>query len=392
MGITKTRIGLRPCMPGQRVTACVAVGLVLLLFACGAPADEQARASGARDPGAAGMATHDPEPTRQKPAGENNQLVGNRAYLQGSWDTVWTRSGSLSDTVLLQPLLLLAFDSTVYVAEYGNMVVLALDAATGSVRWTAGRRGSGPREFMRPVLFRALDGMLAVADAPNQRISTVRADGSFASEARVELPSSVRSACQLSADVLLAGAVGRHSALLRFSPQDSSPRKVQAPWLADLDQLPTVLGQFHLTQVSPSLCAFVPLLGPSDLRVFDEQMQVVARVPARERLSPATADTQVLAGGVIRTTIGRDAVFGWADVAIVGESAFVVFEGSSKERLRLIDEFSLPDFAYVGTHLAPYRIKAATGFAQSLTLLMEDEEGYPRITQLRRRSATRTTR
>ncbi len=136
----------------------------------------------------------------------------------------------------------------------------------------------------------------------------------------------------------------------------------------------------------------MPILGSSDVQVFDQQMQVVAQVRARERLPAVTADTQVLAGGVIRKTVGRNAVYGWGDVAIVGESAFIVFEGSSTEKLRLIDEFSLPDFSYVGTHLAPHRIKSATGSAQSLTLLMEDEDGYFRIAQLRRKSANGASR
>lgn len=392
MGLRTTCFGLRPFMSGPRMIACLGLSLWLFVSACTTPVDKQESVSRGRDPGPADVATSEPVVTKTELGGENKLPVGDRVYLQESWDTVWTRSGSFSDTVLLHPLTVLAFDSTVYVAEYGHGVVLAMDAATGSVRWAAGRRGNGPQEFVHPILFKTLDGMLGVADARNQRISALSADGTFARETRVELPSVVIGVCQLGADVFIAGSRGRNPALLRLSASGDTLRKVEAPWLAYLDELETVVGQFRLTQISTSHCALVPILGSSDVQVFDQQMQVVAQVRARERLPTVTADTQALAGGVIRKTVGRNAVYGWGDVAIVGKSAFIVFEGSSTEKLRLLDEFSLPDFSYVGTHLAPHKIKSATGFAQSLTLLMEDEDGYSRIAQLQRRSATRTSR
>ncbi len=392
MGIGTTCFGLRPFMSGPRRIACIGLSLWLFAAACTTPVDKQESVPRNRDPSTASVATSETAVKKTKAGGENKLLAGDRVFLQESWDTVWTLSGSLSDTVFLHPLAVLAVDSTVYVAEYGNGVVLAMDAATGSVRWTAGRRGNGPREFIYPVLFKTADGMLGVADARNQRISALSADGTFARETRAELPSVVIGVCQLGTDVFIAGSRGRNPALLRLSATGDTLHKVEAPWLAYLDELETVAGQFRLTQISTSQCALVPILGPSEAQVFDQQLQVVARVQARERVPTVTVDTQALAGGVTRKRVERDAVYGWGDVAIVGESAFIVFEGSSTEKLRLIDEFSLPDFSYVGTHLAPHRITSATGSAHSLTLLMEDEEGYFRIAHLRRRSATRASR
>ncbi len=232
----------RPFMAGPRLTAYMGLGVWLFASACATPGDQQESIPRGRDPAPADVATSEPMATETKRGGGHALLLGDRVHLQESWDTVWTRTGSFSDTVFLHPLTVLAFDSTVYVAEYGHGVVLAMDAATGSVRWTAGRRGNGPREFTHPILFKTLDGMLGVADARNQRISALSADGSFARETRVELPSVVSGVCELGADVFIAGSEGRNPALLRHSATEATPRKVEAPWLAYLEDLEIVVG------------------------------------------------------------------------------------------------------------------------------------------------------
>ncbi|HYW08725.1 MAG TPA: hypothetical protein VE913_17315 [Longimicrobium sp.] len=100
-----------------------------------------------------------------------------REVLAEAWDTLWTVGASANDTVLLNPYLVAASDSGVYLFDGGNHSVLAL-GPEGGVRWRFGRQGSGPDEF-RGVrdLKTGSDGSVLVLDPRNGRIIRLNAAG-----------------------------------------------------------------------------------------------------------------------------------------------------------------------------------------------------------------------
>lgn len=108
-----------------------------------------------------------------------------REVVAEAWDTLWAVGGSASDTLLLNPYLVAASDSGVYLFDGGNHSVLAL-GGEGDVRWRFGREGSGPDEFRGARdLKTGSDGGVLVLDPRNGRI--IRLDAAGGVRARIPL-------------------------------------------------------------------------------------------------------------------------------------------------------------------------------------------------------------
>jgi hypothetical protein len=108
-----------------------------------------------------------------------------RNFVVQRWDTLWVVGGP-RDSTLLNPFLLSAADSAVYVYDGAARRVVALAAADGHVLWRYGRRGAGPDEFggVRD-LKRADDGGVFVLDPRNNRVTQL--DRAGAVQARIPL-------------------------------------------------------------------------------------------------------------------------------------------------------------------------------------------------------------
>jgi hypothetical protein len=311
-------------------------------------------------------------------------LGAGRSIASASWDTLWQKRGTFDDTLLLQPLQLHAATSIVFVSDFGNNNVQAFDAKTGDRLWTAGRAGSGPREFSRMMLFSASDELLGVSDATNRRISFVSMQGEFVGEETVPFPSSERGICKLGERYFVAGSRDGKARVLKWT-EGADTLELQRPeWLSYLDTLDLMIGQFSLRQVDDSHCAIAHSVGPLDLLIFDSTLTLTRRVAPRERVRPGRVDSTPKYGR-IALSVASGSGYGWGHPAVASNSLFVTFRGSSPFRARLIEEFRLPDFTYVGTHLASYVLRGLAGAEDRLTLLMEDTSGYYVITQLRRR-------
>jgi len=320
--------------------------------------------------------------------GSHVSLGVGRSIAVASWDTIWQNRGTFDDTLLLQPLQLHAAGSIVFVADYGNKNIQAFDAESGDRLWSAGRSGGGPREFSRMTLFTASDELLGVADDINRRITFVSMRGEFESEATVALPSGQQGVCKLGAHYFVAGSRAGRPRLLKWTPGSDSLELQQPEWLSYFDTLQYIIGQFSLRRVDDSLCAIRHSVGPLDLLIFDSTLTLTKRVVPRERVRVARVDTTMYAGS-LALGVASGSGYGWGHPAVADKSLFVTFRGSTAFRERIIDEFRLPDFTYVGTHLAPHVLRGLAGAEDRLTLLMEDTAGFYVITQLRRRAGRR---
>ncbi len=171
-------------------------------------------------------------------------LGAGRSLAATAWDTLWQKRGTFDDTLLLQPLQLHAANSVLFVSDYGNKSVQAFDAQTGEQLWSAGRAGSGPREFSRMTLFAASDELLGVSDATNRRISFLSMRGEFESAATVSFPGSEQGICRLGAHWFVAGSRTGNARLLKWTPGSDSLALQQPEWLSYLDTMDFIIAQF----------------------------------------------------------------------------------------------------------------------------------------------------
>jgi hypothetical protein len=96
-----------------------------------------------------------------------------RRFVVERWDTLWVVGGP-RDSTLLNPFLLAASNSLVFVYDGGARRVVALSARDGTVAWRYGRAGSGPDEFRSVRDLKATgDGGVAVLDPRNNRITVL---------------------------------------------------------------------------------------------------------------------------------------------------------------------------------------------------------------------------
>jgi len=101
-----------------------------------------------------------------------------RNILTTVWDTLWTVSGQ-SEHPILEPGSLAADTKQVYVVDWSDRRIVALQAADGSQAWSAGRLGLGPGEFQQPVFVSTTStGDVAVVDQATRRLLRYATDGS----------------------------------------------------------------------------------------------------------------------------------------------------------------------------------------------------------------------
>ena len=103
--------------------------------------------------------------------------TGSRVYQRVVWDTLFSIGGSLNDTLLLNPRILATRDGLLYAYDYYDSRLKAFDAA-GRLRWTFGREGEGPGEFVNPTnLEVAEDSAVWITDGGLGRFQVVSSDG-----------------------------------------------------------------------------------------------------------------------------------------------------------------------------------------------------------------------
>lgn len=370
------------CLRRQKIADAVSIALALSLgSACADPPRSAERGSVHLD-GAAAI----PESVRVErvdPTVASAALFGNRAYAAYTWDTLWQLHGTFDDTLLLQPVQLHAQDSLLFVADHANGNIQAFLASSGQRVWTRGRRGQGPNEFTRMSVFAAYGNRIGVADAVNQRVTYLTPSGEFDGESRVTFPAGIYGVCEINGRRFVSGSRNGVPRIMEWDLETDTLLERRPEWFSYVDTLDRIRGQFVLRRAGVAHCALRHSLGPYDLLLFDAELQLTARVAPREPVAPAVVETMMY-GERVGFGVGRNPAYGWQHMGTVGNSLFVSFTGSSTYADRLIEEFTLPDLSYVGTHLAPHPVRSLAGDLDRLAVLMQDTSGYYLIAQLRR--------
>ncbi len=287
--------------------------------------------------------------------------VPGRRLLSARWDTVFRVGGGADDTVFVAATRIGADAEGVSVADGYEGRIVRLDRR-GRVRWTFGRRGSGPDEFEAPRDV-AVDarGRTWVLDVANARITVLDAAGRPAF--RVPLDGLERRVDGL------APLPGDRAALFALDPEapfvvvgrDGDPEgRRPFPW-PGLDRLSALATQMKLASggadggwaaafaLGDGFQLFAPDGTPRARGWFPEAVPF-PRVEVRTS-GPGVGRRQ----RTTRVERPRNAAVG---VTMSEERLYVLFGGTGPGANRWVDSYSAEDGGYAGSYLLPRPVRA----------------------------------
>lgn len=271
--------------------------------------------------------------------------------------------GALEDTTLLRPRLIAARSGWVYVYDYGDQQVKALDER-GRLRWRFGRGGQGPGEFANPFdLEVGRDGRVWVLDAGTARITVLTPGGSFAHEFRLDRV--IRSLVPRTQDaVVLTSSLDPFWFLIDF---ESKILATGQPPVAVLEQAPPFARQALTARASRGGTWAVAFPYGDLLLVYDDLELRCWGWLVEGRGFPAAP--------------GPNLPIWTAGVAASDTSVFVLARGETPDQLRLVDVYSASDCRYQTTLKLPSRM-SAIAHADGV-LYFEYEDPAPSVVGLR---------
>jgi hypothetical protein len=310
-----------------------------------------------------------------------DSAAGERRITTSAWDTVWTAGGSAEDSVLLQPFLVAAGDSAVYVFDGGASRLLAFGPDQGGLRWTAGRSGGGPLEFRRVRdLKLGADGSPVLLDIGNRRLTRVSPTGALAGE--TSLPA-IGYADQMA-------LLGDGRAVLLTDHPDSAFAVVDGrgrlagrfthPW-SGFAALHPLVRQGSLASSPDGTWAFGFSLGSGWLafrgpRSIGELNPYVERAEFPQVVEKAEGDA-------VTTELASYTPCSACSVTMDGKDFLVHFGGLTKERRRLLDRYDRDTGEYRESYLLPIEATAVSVSRGTVYALVD--EPYPTLFALRPR-------
>ena len=302
------------------------------------------------------------------------QPTRRREVVATAWDTLWSVGGAASDTLLLRPYLLAASGTGVYLYDGGSSQVLSF-TPDGKLRWTFGRKGSGPNEFrgVRDVKV-SESGESYLLDPRNARI--VRLDTAGRVRTRIPL-TTVGHAEQL------AVLDGERIVLLTMDPArafaivDTAGKvreRFSLPWerFAKLDQ---IARQGLIVSGRGREWIFGFSMGDGWFR-FDGAAPVRAAGYVEHTEFPKIEN---LAGG--GTKMAEYNACSACSASASGSTLYVHFGGYSRYRESVIDLYDLDDLRYQGSYVLPFKAVAISTVDDRVYALRDDP--YPMLVALR---------
>lgn len=306
---------------------------------------------------------------------------GERHVVATRWDTVFLVGGhSIDDTLFAGPHRIALTDSLVVVGDGMVDRLIALDRTTGSVAWTFGGHGAGPREF-RGIsdLTVTRSGVIWVLDFGNGRVAMLSGDGDFNGVRTLHhLPAPPATILPLR-DRAIAMSHGAPEPFMEIGLEDFELRKAfPLAWPEPVPGLANTRVVLATDGDEAWVSAFA--LGPGFTvwrRDGQESYRYRSHIPFANRPSPR-----------IRQMGADSARNGAVSMAVVDGEIFMLFGGRPVRRAHpgeptvWVDVYSL-----AGEYLRSYRLPFDTdGMAtdgRTFYLLMDDEIGVPQLAALR---------
>lgn len=307
---------------------------------------------------------------------------------------LWSRSGAMEDTVLLQPGRMFATEGLLWVVDYSPPRVVQLDAATGRTLFSLGKAGRGPGEWIGPLSFVGTQGTnVAVFDVASRRLALITPARTVQNEPLPTL-SLAQLACSSGNSGLVAASVGRNGSnvvtrvIRTTGAANSIVSNSDLPWPA-LRNLTPAASQVTLNATQNG-CIMGPLYGSSVAR-FDRDGAFVDTIGLIERIPLPTVQTERRGRGVA-VSVGPQSVRGVISLTRFGQYLVVAFGGRSAHRDRLLDFYEWQSGRYVGTLLSREELRDVRGTESTLYVQSVDDVGLYRIQALRLRAASGSPR
>lgn len=274
-----------------------------------------------------------------------------RRSAQLALRSLWRHDSENGKLEFLYPAEVQFSSSGLLVFDYGEKHIKVLNAANGSLRRVAGRKGSGPGEFNGPItLFGTWSRPMAVEFSVG-RVTSL----SEPSLIPVSVARSGRWAtgCAWGEDQILFQAF-RHNKYDNFvSTVGENARIVDSvalPW-PRLLALPFIARQAGLRQLDDTTCAVLPL--------YHQEFGVLTTSGVAtlgmhiEELPPAVGKVEASGNSRI-SSIARGAKRGGIDARAWRDAIVVLFVGVTPLRGRILDVFSRANLRYRGSIELPF--------------------------------------
>lgn len=269
-----------------------------------------------------------------------------RDIRTAEWQPLWTYGASASDTVLANPIQLVANDSVLYVLDGQRQDIIGLDAKSGQVLWTSGVRGSGPDEIGQILTVALSPSGVIAPDAVNGWGLSIGPSGSVQTALSFVNVGPIRSMCLTS---------GHHIAVTQSVPSltiisDNGQRleRIRPPWPSLSDgPIHTSFGLLSPVIGSGSGCILAMQVADGLARWDSDRWSAVGTFV--EPLVPAKQ-------------IGETDPVGAIAVAADSSSVAVLFGGNSKHALSLVDYYDPDDLMYRYSVLLPEPLRQKTSW------------------------------
>lgn len=300
-----------------------------------------------------------------------------RHFVDVRFSQAWSIGGDAADTTFLLPLTLASTKEHFEVYDAIARVVVALNPKTGRVAWRFGKSGRGPNEFGGvATLHPKIDGGLFVLDQGNMRLTSISEDGRPGARVEYEVGANPRGVCPLPrGELRLNARIDRELERIRYG--QPRPELSELPW-PELAGQPSLVRQSKIFgHPSGNVCLLTLSFGPVFALVDSGGTRAtgswIEAVPLARAHSPAKGSWRLDAGSVLSAT----------SAAGIGDSFAILFEGSTNQKLRVLDFYATSDGRYLFSTRIPFQAKQMT-FGHSLLLLAgETSDGEPFVRALR---------
>ena len=284
----------------------------------------------------------------------------------------WRRGGAEEDSVLYDPWVVRAVPGQAVVLDHGGHRVRSFDIETGTLLWSAGRRGSGPLEFEDPRDLFYDSGNWGVWDARTGRLTHISQQGQLASERIITSQLPPNRFCPLGDGRLGVLWNSPEAALGVLAPDDRVSELAHLPWSYLARDAPLQRQAKWATDGSGSCVAV--LLTASGFVSFGED-GLGRGHPYAEAIEPPRA----WASGS-----GGSEAFGIEDITVATRDAFLhgpelwlLFQGKTEDAGRLIDVHDIETGDYLHSYKLPFWGATSIARLGELLFVTRTLDAYP---------------
>ena len=295
-------------------------------------------------------------------------------------DTLWSIGEEADSTFAYLWSPVSAPTGGLYIADVGN-VKLHRISENGELLWSYGTRGQGPGELQETRVFDVdVHGNVVILDNPNRRITTISPNGEMISESPfpVEIGYTAAVAALDNGDLAVAHLGGPWTLL---SKAGEFLAHVTPPWsdVADKHFL-EIVGQSRPVRGSDRWVYSLDAAG--EWFVFTGS-DVQGRYSHVENVPFAEVMVSRTENGGSQARYQRRPIFTTADLALRGDTLFVLFFGTSRYSGRIIDKYDVNTGGYIESLLLPNRTTGVTFGRDNTMFAASDSRLFHTVSALR---------